>query len=146
MRNLINKLTVEILFCLMSTLENCLISTYLLWFRTRVQMETNCGATPRLSAHLNMTFFKDFKIQAYKKKVYQSFAWFNSDFCQWTCSLRLRVTILRQIYGKILVILLMFSMKLLDYPALVYASDHYYIINRLDSWFGIIQGAWACRW
>ena len=39
MRNLINKITVEILFCLTSTLENCLISTYVLWFSTRVQME-----------------------------------------------------------------------------------------------------------
>ena len=37
---------VEILFCLMSTLENCLISTYLLWFSTRIQMEKNWGDTP----------------------------------------------------------------------------------------------------
>ena len=36
---MINKITVEILFCFMSTLENCLIPTYLLWFSTRVQME-----------------------------------------------------------------------------------------------------------
>ena len=34
------------LFCLMSSLENCLISTYLLWFSTRVQMEKNWGDTP----------------------------------------------------------------------------------------------------
>ena len=32
-------MTVEILFCLMSTLENCWIPTYLLWFSTRFQME-----------------------------------------------------------------------------------------------------------
>ena len=30
----------------MSTLENCLISTYLLLFSTRVQMEKNWGDTP----------------------------------------------------------------------------------------------------
>ena len=30
----------------MSSLENCLISTYLLWFSTRVQMEKNWGDTP----------------------------------------------------------------------------------------------------
>ena len=34
------------LFGLMSTLENCLISTYLLWFSTRVQMKKNCGDMP----------------------------------------------------------------------------------------------------
>ena len=37
--NLIIKITVEILFCLMSILENCLISRYLFWLSTRVQME-----------------------------------------------------------------------------------------------------------
>ena len=36
----------------MSTLENCLLSTYLLWFSTRVQMDKNWGDTP--SATLNM--------------------------------------------------------------------------------------------
>ena len=46
MRKLINKIKVERLFCLMSSLENCLISTYLLWFSTRVQMEKNWGDTP----------------------------------------------------------------------------------------------------
>ena len=30
----------------MSTLENCLVSTYLLWFSTRVKMEKNWGDTP----------------------------------------------------------------------------------------------------
>ena len=30
----------------MSTFENCLISTYLLGFSTRVQMEKNWGDTP----------------------------------------------------------------------------------------------------
>ena len=30
----------------MSSLENCLISTYLLWFSTRVQMEKKLGDTP----------------------------------------------------------------------------------------------------
>ena len=35
------------------TLENCLISTYLLWFSTRFQMEKNCGDTP--SARLIIT-------------------------------------------------------------------------------------------
>ena len=30
----------------MSSLENCLISTYLLWFSIRIQMEKNCGDTP----------------------------------------------------------------------------------------------------
>ena len=30
----------------MSTLENCLISTYLLWFSTRVQKKKNCEGTP----------------------------------------------------------------------------------------------------
>ena len=36
----------------MSLLENCLISTYLLWFSTRAQMEKNLGDTP--SATLNI--------------------------------------------------------------------------------------------
>ena len=31
---------------LMSSLENCFISTYLLWFSTRVQMEKNWVDTP----------------------------------------------------------------------------------------------------
>ena len=30
----------------MSSLENCLISAYLLWFSTRIQMEKNWGDTP----------------------------------------------------------------------------------------------------
>ena len=30
----------------MSTLENCLISKYLLWFSTKVQIEKNWGDTP----------------------------------------------------------------------------------------------------
>ena len=48
---------VEILFCLMSTLENCLISTYLLWFSTPVQMEKNWEDSP--SATLtNLDFTK----------------------------------------------------------------------------------------
>ena len=33
----------------MSSLENCLISTYLLWFSTRVQMEKNWGDTPNVT-------------------------------------------------------------------------------------------------
>ena len=51
------QITVEILFCLMSSLENCLISTYLLWFSTRVQMENNWGDTP--SATLNIFHQRD---------------------------------------------------------------------------------------
>ena len=51
-RNWIKKITVKILFCLISTLENCLISIYILRFSTQVQMEKNCGDTP--SARLIM--------------------------------------------------------------------------------------------
>ena len=36
--------------------------------------------------------------------------------------------------------LLMFSMKSFDYPARVYASDRYYVMNWLDSVFGIYKG------
>ena len=39
----LTKIMVDILFGLMSTLENCLISTYLLWFSTRVQMKIIFG-------------------------------------------------------------------------------------------------------
>ena len=42
-------MTVEILFCLMSTLESSLISTNLLWFSTRVQMEKNWRDTPSVT-------------------------------------------------------------------------------------------------
>ena len=59
---------VEILFCLMSSLENCLISTYLLWFSTRVQMDKNWGDTP--SATL--------KFAVYWWKFYQY--WIRSGF------------------------------------------------------------------
>ena len=42
----------------MSSLENCLISTYLLWFSTRVQMGKNWGDTPSatLNLVLNVTY------------------------------------------------------------------------------------------
>ena len=33
----------------MSSLENCLIWTYLLWFSTRIQMEKNWGDTPNVT-------------------------------------------------------------------------------------------------
>ena len=49
----------------MSSLENCLISTYLLWFSTRVQMEKNWGDTPSatLKAAKRMKDQKKSKVQ-----------------------------------------------------------------------------------
>ena len=42
----------------MSSLENCLISTYLLWFSTRVQVEKNWGDTPSATLKLNVKTLK----------------------------------------------------------------------------------------
>ena len=39
----------------MSSLENCLISTYLLWFSTQIQMEKNWGDMPSATLDLNET-------------------------------------------------------------------------------------------
>ena len=54
------------IFCSMSTLENCLISTYLLWFSTRVQMEKNWGDTQSatLISHIS---YKYMYMYRYKK-------------------------------------------------------------------------------
>ena len=46
------------LFCLMSSLENCLISTYLLWFSTRVRMEKNWGDTPSATLNVQINFYR----------------------------------------------------------------------------------------
>ena len=42
----------------MSSLENRLILTYLLWFSTRIQMEKNWGDTPSATLNLFVTLQK----------------------------------------------------------------------------------------
>ena len=44
----------------MSSLENCLISTYLLWLSTRVQMEKKLGDTPSATLKLDLKFAHTF--------------------------------------------------------------------------------------
>ena len=86
MRNLINKITVEILFCLMSTLENCLILIYLLWFSTRVQMEKNWEDTPSATLRKMINYFNDVVFNL-KSKPYCS--WHKEMLCEhWAWTLK----------------------------------------------------------
>ena len=78
-RKLITKITVEIFFFLMYTFENFWISTYLLWFSTRVQMKKNCGDTC-ISVRLNnlSLFCRFWRVMVTMDTVYPSLTFTSS--------------------------------------------------------------------
>ena len=73
-------MTVEILFCLMSSLENCLISTYIYLFSTRIQMEKNWGDTP--SATLTTCSCKFPYMYNMNLDTIMILQWFSKTACQ----------------------------------------------------------------